>query len=128
VNVRDFDGACHPQNKDELLARLSSVRRGSDGAFVLDHGEDQSLYVHIHETIAFLWYCPNKDGTHPGFVPDRMWTGNHGAVEFRMVSEYLADSITVQSWQLVPLEVAYKAAVEFMLSPVLPESVSWFEL
>jgi hypothetical protein len=45
-----------------------------------------------------------------------------------MVSEYLADSITVQSWQLVPLEVAYKAAVEFMLSPVLPESVSWFEL
>jgi hypothetical protein len=50
---------------DELLARLRSVRRGDDGAFILDHGQGGSLWVHISD-VAFLWFCPDRDGKHPG--------------------------------------------------------------
>ena len=38
MEVLDFDGACRVERDDELLARLRSVRRGADGAFILDHG------------------------------------------------------------------------------------------
>jgi hypothetical protein len=51
VEVLDFDGAFRVERDDELLARLRSVRRGADGAFILDHGGDGSLWVHINGTL-----------------------------------------------------------------------------
>jgi hypothetical protein len=36
VEVLDFEGTCRVEQEDELLARLRSVRRGTDGAFILD--------------------------------------------------------------------------------------------
>ncbi len=128
MNVLDFDGECQVERDDELLSRLRSVRRGIDGAFVLDHGGDESLWVHIHGNVAFLWFCPASDGKHSGFVPDGMWSGEHRDVRFLQVHGGDADSIIVKWWQLLPLDGAYRAAVEYLHSPLLPASASWFEL
>jgi hypothetical protein len=128
VEVLDFDGSCEVKRDDELLARLRSARRGSDGAFVLHHGGEESLWVHVNGDAAFLCFFPDRNGGHPGFVPDKLWLGERREVRFRLVGGSEGDRITVPWWQLVPPEVAYRAAVEFLHSPALPRSVSWFEL
>jgi len=67
--VLDFDGGCRVERDDELLARLRSVLRGTDGSFILDHGGGGSLWVRMNgEDAAFLLFCPDTDGSHPGFV------------------------------------------------------------
>src|SRR5262245_17739735 len=128
MEVLDFNGTCQVDREDELLFRLRSVRRGPDGAFVLSHGGDESLWVHINGEAAFLWFCPDRNGKHPGFVPDRMWSGEERESRFLLVNGTEADSIRVPGWQLLPVDSAYRAAVEFLRFPVLPASVSWFEL
>jgi hypothetical protein len=128
VELQDFDGACQITRVEDLLSRLRTVRRGPDGAFVLDHGGDESLWVHIHGDAAFLCFFPDKEGGHPGFVPDGMWSGEKQDVRFLLVDGFEADAIQINWRQLVPLEVAFRAAVEFLHSPELPPSVSWLEL
>jgi hypothetical protein len=107
VEILDFDGSCHVDSDRALLARLRSVRRGPDGAFILSHDADSSLWVHINGEAAFLSFFPTT-GRHPPFVPDEMWPGEHRDVRFLLVGGDEADAITVPWWQLVPVEVAYK--------------------
>jgi len=126
VNVLDFNGQCQLETDDELMSRLQAVRRGADGAFVLDHGGQESLWVHINGDVAWLCFFP-KQG-HPGFVPDKMWPGEHRDVRFLLVGEHEGDAISPPWYQLLPVEAAYGVAVEFLHSPSLPASVSWFEL
>jgi hypothetical protein len=128
VNVRDFDGVYQVKSEEELLARLRSVGRGADGAFILDHGGPASLWVHLHGDAAFLWYWPTGASGDAGFVADQMWPGERREVRFRLVSEFEGDTINVPWWQLVPVETAYRAAVEFLLSPARPPSVVWLAL
>jgi hypothetical protein len=132
VDIYDLDGECRVEGEDELLARLRSVRRGADGAFILDHGSrgsGPSLWVHIHGDSAYLHYFPDMSGQRAGYAPDRMWPGGPGEpVQFRLVGGSAGDTISVPWRQLVPVEVAYRAAVEFLHSPSLPASVSWVEL
>jgi hypothetical protein len=127
VEVLDLDGACEVERDDELLTRLRFVRRGVDGAFILKHGPE-SLWVHIHGDAAFLCFFPDADGRHPGFVPDGMWPGERQNVRFRLVGGTEADAITVAWWQLLPVELAYRAAVEYLHTRSQPLSVSWLEL
>jgi len=54
VAVWDFDGSCHVDRDDALLARLRSMRRGPDGAFILSHDGDTLLCVHVNEEAAIL--------------------------------------------------------------------------
>jgi len=128
VEVLDFDGACRVERDDELLARLRSVRRGADGAFILDHGGGESLWVHINGDAAFLWFCPNTNGSHPGFVSDGKWSKDRRDVRFLLVGGDEGSSISVRWWQLLPVDAAYRAAVEYLHSPSRPASVTWFEL
>lgn len=129
MEVLDFDGMCRVERDDELLPRLQSVRRGTDGAFILHHhGGDELLWVHINGEAAFLCFFPDKNGGHPGFVPDGMWTGEQRDVRFLLVGGDEGSAIRVPWWQLVPVDVAYGAAVEFLHSPTPPSSVRWFEL
>ncbi len=128
MDVESFDGSTSVRDEAGLLTRLRSDRRGPDGAFVLSHGGDESLSVHIHGDAAFLWFLPHPDGTHPGFVADGMWSGERCSVRFLQTDGSLADSIDVHWSQLVPVEAAYRAAVEYLHSPEKPASVSWFEL
>jgi hypothetical protein len=128
LEVQGFDGSTEVLDERELLARLKSHYRGPDAAFVLSHGGNGSLWVHIHGDAAFLWFSPDGDGGHPGFVPDGMWGGEQCGVRFLQTSGTVADSIEVPWWQLVPVEAAYRAAVEYLQSPERPSSVSWVEL
>lgn len=128
MQVLDFDGCCTVAGEGELLARLRSVRRGPDGAFILSHGGEASLWLHVSGEAAFLSFFPDKDGTHPGFVPDGMWAGEKRTVRFLLVGGDEGSAIRVPWWQLVPVEVASGAAVEFLRSPTLPPSVRWSEL
>ena len=48
MEMLDFDGSCRVDRDDELLARLRSVRRRADGAFILHHGGAESLWVHVN--------------------------------------------------------------------------------
>src|SRR5687767_6628629 len=106
MDVLDFDGSCRVERDDELLARLRSVRRGQDGAFVLCHGGDEALWVHINGQAACLCFFPNRNGGHPGFVPDGMWKGERSPVRFLLVGGDEGDAIRVPWWQLVPVDVA----------------------
>src|SRR5262249_34707353 len=85
MNVLDFDGQCQVEDEEHLLARLRSVRRGADAAFILDHGGDESLWIHINGGAAFLWFCPGTDPPHAGFVPNEMWPGERRDVRFQLV-------------------------------------------
>jgi len=85
VEVLDFDGACRVERDDELLARLQSVRRGADGAFILDRGGGGSLWVHINGDVAFLWFCPDRNGRHPGFVSNIKRSGKRNDVRYLLV-------------------------------------------
>jgi len=129
VEVHGFDGTCRVEHDDELIAQLRSVRRGTDGAFILDHGGGGSLWVHINGDAAFLWFCPDSN-SHPGFVPNGMWPGDRCDVRFvLLVGGSQGDSILAPWWQLLPIEAAYRAAVEYLHAPAsLPASVTWFEL
>lgn len=128
MEILDFDGACRVERDDELLARLRSVRRGVDGAFILDHGGGESLWVHINGDAAFLWFCPNTNGSHPGFVSAGKWSKDRRDVRFLLVGGDEASSISVPWWQLLPVDTAYAAAVEYLNSQSRPASVTWFEL
>src|SRR3954469_16850377 len=101
MNMLCFDCACQVESDDELLTRLRSVRRNADGAFILDHGRDESLWVHINGDAAFVWFCPDNDGKHPGYVPDGMWSRDHRDVRFLLVGGTEADSISPPWCQLV---------------------------
>ncbi len=128
MEVFDFDASYQVERDEELLARLRSVRRGCDGAFILSHGGDESLWGHINGEAAFLCFFPDKNGRHPGFVPDNMWGGEQHSVRFLLVGGDEGSAIEVPWWQLVPVDVAYQAAVEYLHSPALPSLVRWFEL
>lgn len=133
MEVHDFEGCVGVDSHEDLLHRLRSVRKGRHGAFILSHdsgGEDQpSLWIHINEGVAYLHYLPDGAGLHPGFQPRGMMPGGgEEAVRFLIVTGTEADAITMPRETLVPVEVAYRAAEEFLHEPALPPSVSWFEL
>src|SRR5216117_1797895 len=100
MDLWDFDGYCQVERDDELLARLRSVRRDPDGAFILSHGGDESLWVHVQGSAAFVCFFPDRDGKHPGFVTDGMWPDEQRDVQFLLVNGTQADSIIVPWWQL----------------------------
>jgi hypothetical protein len=84
------------------------------------------MWIHINGDAAFAWFCPGESCA--GFVPDKMWPGEQRDVCFQLVGGCEADAITVAWWQLIPVELAYRAASEFLHSASLPASISWFEL
>ena len=126
VEVIDFDGTHQIGRDDELLRLLRSSRRGPDGAFILSHGGEESLFLHINAECAFLCFFPG--GRHPGFVPNGMWRFKRDPVKFLQVNSSEADAIEVDSKQLVSVETAYQAAIEFLHSRAIPAVITWFEL
>jgi hypothetical protein len=82
MELWDFNRCCEVARDDDRLARLRSVRRGPDGAFILSRGGEESLWVHFHGDAAFLWFVPGRDDKYPGFVPQGMWPGERRDVSF----------------------------------------------
>jgi hypothetical protein len=128
MQIDDFDGHTFINTEDELLARLMSVRRGDYRAFMLSHVDDYpALSVQLNCEIAYLHYFPAAD--HPGYHPHGMTPpGCTGDYHFLQTNNCEADSFDMPDRALVSAETAYAAAVEFLRSRELPESIKWFEV
>jgi hypothetical protein len=130
MNVQDLDGKICVDHQKELLHRLRSVRKGPYGAFILFHDQDgPSLWIHTNKDVAYLHFFPGNRVQHPGFQPTGMSPPNCAeSVNFLITPGDEGDSIEMPREALVPATVAYNAATEFLRNPVLPPSVTWFEL
>jgi hypothetical protein len=128
MDLWDFDGRYQVDQEKDLQKRLHSTRRGVDAAFILSHDCDETLWLHFHGDAAFLWFLPHNDGKHPGFVPAGMGSGAEEDVRFLQTNGLLADSIVVPWRQLVPPDVAYQAAVEYLHHRGKPTSITWCKL
>jgi hypothetical protein len=135
--VADLEGQVRIDRQHDLVARLQSVRKAQYGAFILWHGETGSwhddtgpdLWIHINGTIAYLYFFPDKLGTHAGFQPTGMCpAGCNEGVRFVLTDGIESAGLMMPPDTLVPVEVAYTAAIEFFKEPVLPVSIRWSEL
>ena len=134
--VADHEDTLLPVNApDELVAHLRSVRKGPYGAFILWHGDNPdavtgpSLFVHMNNDLAYLWFVADPNGDHPGFQPTGMAPADcPERVHFVQTDGFEEAGITMDRNWLVSVDVAYEAAAEFLKEPVLPASIEWFEL
>lgn len=128
INLCDFEGGTKITNEDSLLSRLTTVRFGQFGAFVLNHANTYpALFVHLNLAIAYLHFFP-ADG-HAGYQPTEMTP--HvcpETVHFLQTSRTEADSFDMPDSTLVDADTAYQAAIEFFRFPKLPSSITWAEL
>jgi hypothetical protein len=128
MQLEDFDGHTAIDTEDVLLTRLRSVRRGVYGAFMLSHADlYPALSVQLNHDFAYLHYFPGED--HPGYQPRGMTpNGCTGDYRFLLTNNCEADSFDMPAYTLVSAQAAYAAAIDFFRAPVLPNSVTWFEL
>lgn len=118
---------------EELVRRLRSMRQGECGAAILNHDPDDSdqpsLFIHVNDGIAYLHYFPDSRGLHPGFQARGMAPeSGERDVHFLMIMGAEADSFAMCPEALVAVEIAYRAAEEFLREPAPPPSASWLEL
>jgi hypothetical protein len=128
--VEDLKDRIYVDRPEDLIDRLRSVRKGRYGAFFLSHDDSgPSLSIHINGGVAYVHFFPDNLGRHPGFQPVGMSPIDcEESVHFLQTDGGEADSLTMPKQTLVSLEVAYRAATEFLNSPVLPASIRWLEL
>jgi hypothetical protein len=128
--VEDLEGRVRVDREEDLEYRLQSVRKGGYGAFILWHiDKGASLWIHINKDVAYLHFFPAGLGKHPGFQPTGMSPAHcDERVHFLQTTGSEADSVTLPRETLVAVEVAYKAAKEFLHDPAPPSSITWFEL
>jgi hypothetical protein len=90
------------------------VNNGGYLQFLANHGREACEYAsralraisaRQQRGAAFLGFFPSTHGGRPGFVPDKAWPGER-----------------------VPVEVAYRAAAEYLHTSARPQSVRRFEL
>jgi hypothetical protein len=130
MNVTDLEGTTRLDREYDLKRRLRTVRKGDYGAFILWHvDEGAHLWVHINKEVAYLHFWPDNRSRHPGYQATGMSPGQcDESVHFLLTTGDEADSIDMPADTLVPVEIAYRAATEFLHEPVFPPSVTWFEL
>jgi hypothetical protein len=87
------------------------------------------LLIHINNDVAFLYFLPDNNRGHPGFQPTGMSPADcPESVHFMQTDGFEEAGISMARDTLVSVDVAYKAATEFLQEPVLPASISWLEL
>ena len=130
MEILDLKGRTTVSSEAELDDRLTSVRQGDDGAFILWHEEGgPALWVHVHGEVAYLHYFPGSRDKHPGHVPTGMAPrGCSEPIRFRVIHRSEEHTIAPPVERLVPSAAAYRAAGEFLRDAVLPASISWREL
>jgi hypothetical protein len=133
--VMDFDGETNVRSQRELVRRLTSVRKGNFGAFVLMHKKHgPSLSIHVNKTLAWLHYFPDPDYLkHAGYHTTEMPPpGCKRNVRFRVLSIWVEENgdeyITMPPAKLVSIPVAVVVAKEFFKNSRRPTSVGWQEL
>ncbi len=129
MEIEDFAGRVTVDCENELEHRLRSVRKGDYGAAVLSHNDRVSLWILINNNVAYLHFFPDNTGRHPGYQPTGMLPEFCDMeVHFLQVDGGEADSITMPCTALVPVDIAYEAAREFLHEATLPPPISWLKL
>jgi hypothetical protein len=130
MHVLDFVSSFEPveiATDSELRRRLQTGWHEGYAAFIFSHKGPESLFVNFHEEAAYLWYVPDEDGQHPGFIPVDMWKGPSRDREFRILGGG-SEPIFVPWQHLLEIDAACEAAREFLHSSEKPRSISWMEL
>ncbi|MDB5323906.1 MAG: hypothetical protein JWN40_5537 [Phycisphaerales bacterium] len=125
MHIDDFDGRTRVEDPVKLVAHLSVVRKGPYGAFILAHSDDgASLWVHINGDVAYVHFFPAAG--HPGFQPAGMTSPDCDEdVHFIQTDGGEGGSFDMWRGALVPVDVAYKAASEFLVTRVRPSCIKW---
>jgi hypothetical protein len=126
--VTDFDGAASVRSQKELERRLTFIREGEYGSFILTYRKGgPSLWIHVRKVVAYLHYFPHPDYLiHAGYQATGMTPPRcKRPVRFRLIG---GENITMPPATLVPFSDAVAAAKEFFKHPGLPPSISWLEL
>src|SRR4051812_13626118 len=95
VKVTDFKGETRVRSQRELERRLTTIRQGKYGAFILSHRKDgPSLWVHLNETVAYLHYFPEPDFlVHAGYRAAAMTSpGCKRPVRFQVLPTWAKES------------------------------------
>jgi hypothetical protein len=128
MEIEDMDGRLVVVAEGKVLDRLRSVRRGAYGAFILSHDEDgPSLWVHTNGDKAYLHFFPDRDGDHPGFQSTSS-SPEQSLCHFVQTDGGEADSFDISGDNVVAVDLAYAAAVEFFRDgSSMPASITWRE-
>ena len=136
--VNDFKAplnAIQVASEASLLLRLSIVRRGRFGAFILSTSCDADiapqLWIQISGAYAYVHFFTDVSGADPGYQA----CGMQGAdcpdeVRFIQIGE-AEDSLgnTMPDYTLCPLEDSYQAALDFFRHPeAMPSRINWVPL
>ena len=130
MEVVDTQGRFEALDPTSLIARLRLIRVGPYGAFVLWHTTDgPSLSVHVNGEFAYIRYFPSQSTNHAGFQPIGMTpSGCEHDVHFVQSDGGEADSFDMTPAAVVAVDLAYRAAAEFLADPGRPGCVKWLEL
>lgn len=133
--LTDFDGEVRVRSQKEIVRRLSSIRQGAYGAFVLAHKKNgPSLWIHVNKDCACLHYFPVPDYlVHAGYQAIEMTPPRcKRKVRFRVfrsrIEEFGGAYISILPENLVAFSDAVAAAKDFCKHASLPPSIRWQEL
>jgi hypothetical protein len=128
MKVEDFYVIGEVADAGELAIVLKR-RHGNDAnEFWLSHGNDRypAISLLVNGDLAALHYFP-KEG-HPGFRS----AGNVAGLKPEEMTTFWisagGETIDVLNDAVMPFAVALAAAMQFLTSDELPQSVEWFEL
>jgi hypothetical protein len=132
MRVDDLEGTAHVECDEELLSRLHRVRKGKYGAFILAHNEvGPLLFVHINGDLAYLHYYDDLSGENAGYQPAGMTPpGCPESVVFVQTDggEGSGSAIEMPDSTICSVDVAYRAATEFLHGSPKPSCINWFAL
>ena len=128
MRLESFNEVFEVDDPETLTSHLNARRRGVYGAFHLT-GQDPHPYVALHTNgeVAYL-HVFLRDG-HAGYQPRGMTPPDCPAtVRFLNLDGSPAGSIEMPASCLVSVDVAIRAACDFLEAPGLPPSIEWLEL
>lgn len=133
--LTDFEGEVKLRSQKDLVHRLSSIRQGVYGAFILTHKKNgPSLWVHVNNEFAWLNYFPVPDylvhaGYHAiGMTPPKCKRPVRFKVHRNRIEEFGGAYISIEPDNLVTFAEAVAAAREFFKQDSPPASIQWEEL
>lgn len=132
MQIHDLEGSVRVGSDEELLGRLRGVRKGEYGAFILAHDDvGPLLSVHINGDLAYVHYFDDLSGANAGFQPKDMTPpGCPESVLFVQTDgcEGSGSAIEMPDYTICSLDVAYRAATEFLHDPAKPSCIKWSAL
>jgi hypothetical protein len=129
INVRDFSGLHTVETQPDIL-KIMSARFGDEGVneILLTHdGHDYPfLAIELKDDLAALYYVPADGDAGFASVGGKLGLDARGATVFKTGS--MSTNTSISNEAIVTFREALAAAVEFLHSEALPNSIKWLRL